>query len=139
MFKSKPESAEIHMSTTNTTSDTKTELLDALLHTNLKRIAVAKLCAFAASLIMLMVTSFIQIGTAGKLWWLQLMASMVYGGKAFLVDASSTVYIVGFVIHIFFAGMCGFMVGKRTRLAIFMSFTLSLGFLMSVVGKVLKV
>lgn len=170
------------MSQSHVESDTKTELLDALLHTNIKRIAVAKVCAFVAALVMLLVSSFFQVETSGKLWWLQLMASMFYGGKAFVYDAPTSIYVVGFVIHIFFAGLCGFVVGKMTkrnelvpllfytfvlgfltwlasnmfgpdffdyqflgsvgqwvRLVIFMSFTLTLGLLMSVVGKALKV
>ncbi len=164
------------------TSDTRTEVLDSLLHSNIKRMAVGVFCGIVASTIMLLVSSFFQVETAGRLWWLQLTGSLIFNGKAFSYSAPPAVYITGLIIHVFLGALCGFIVGKMTRhnelgrmlfytfvlgflcwlasnmfgpdfldfqflqsigqwvrLTIFMSFTLSLGFLMSTLGKILKV
>jgi hypothetical protein len=131
---------------------------------------------------MLIVTSFFQIETAGKLWWLQLTGSLFFGGAALTAAAPIKVYVAGLFVHFAVAILCGLLVGKMTRrnnlgsmmfytfvlgflcwlssnmfapdfldyqflqsvgqwlrLLIFESFTLSLGLLMSVVGKILKV
>ena len=163
-------------------TESRTQLIDSLMHLNIKRIAVGIVCGLIAGVVMIFVTSLFQIETTGKLWWLQLTASMIYGGRAFLAETPQSVFIAGAMVHFSVAALCGFIVGKMTsrndlgrllfytfvlgflcwlssnmfgpdfldyqfllsvgqfvRLVIFMSFTLSLGVLMSLLGKTLKV
>ncbi len=159
-----------------------TVLLDSFLHPSLKRVGVGIFSGLLAGVVMIFVSSLFQVETAGKLWWLQLTASAVFGGKAFLLSAPTSVFLVGAIVHFACASLCGFMVGKMTkanafgrmlfytfvlgflcwlgsnmfgpdfldyqflqsvgqwmRLAIFMSFTLSLGVIMCTLGRILKV
>lgn len=160
----------------------RTELMDALMHSNTKRIGVGIVSGLLASVVMLVVTSFFHIETTGRLWWLQLMGSTVFQGKAFLAETPTSVFVIGLVVHLALAALAGFAVGKMTtrndlkrllfytfvlgflcwlasnmfgpdildyqfllsvgqwvRVVIFMSFTLSLGVLMSFLGKALNV
>ena len=158
------------------------ELLDSLMHTNVKRMIVGIIAGCVAGVVMLIVTMAFNVEGAGTLWWLKFLGSAFFGHKAFLIETSPAVITTGLFVHFFLSALCGFIVGKMTvrndiptrlfytfvlgflcwlasnmfgpdffdyqfltsigqwlRLLIFMSFTLSLGLIFSVMGKALKV
>lgn len=95
-------------------SDTRTELTDSLLHTDIKRIFLGVICGFAAGLFMFGVTTLVTPTGMGKLWWFQLTATSLYGGQAMAYEVSRSVIIGGVVIHFALACFCGLIVGKLT-------------------------
>lgn len=93
----------------------RTELLDSLLHTNVKRVFVGIFCGFAAGVLLLLATTFLKNDPqAPALWWLHLMGSAFFGGPALAYDAPDSFVISGALFHFFLSGLCGFAVGKMT-------------------------
>lgn len=97
------------------TSASRTELTDSLLHTNWKRVMVGLVCGLAAGMFMLILTTFFGLPDDGKLWWIQLLGSVCYGGQAMAYAAPGNVFMTGFIVHFAIAGLCGLIMGKATR------------------------
>jgi Na+/proline symporter len=108
-----------------TTKAQPTEILDSLLHPDLKRVIVGGICGLAAGCVMLLLSSFFTTDGASKLWWLQMAASICFGGQASSFDASKSVFIDGALWHFGISLFLGLLFGKMTtsksftRLAIY--------------------
>ncbi|MDZ4678696.1 MAG: hypothetical protein SGI74_14455 [Oligoflexia bacterium] len=177
-------------------AESRTELLDSLLHSNKKRVLVGALCGVAAGFVLLLISMLFTPPGSGKLWWIQILATpffdgtfMVwlkadsfFGGSALAYDAGPSVFIAGFAFFLFLSLLCGAIVGKMTtnsevprmafygfvfgflcwlasnmfgpnflnyaalqnvgqvtRLAMFMSFGVSLGVFLALASRILKV
>ena len=111
------------MDTLEQSTPSRTELTDSLLHTNVKRMLLGIVCGILSGFVMLAITTLFTPEGSSKLWWLQLAASMFHGGEAFSYEAGQSVFITGFLIHLFFSGFCGFLLGKMTTTHSFQKLT----------------
>jgi hypothetical protein len=91
-----------------------TEILDSLLHPNLKRVILGGICGVAAGLVMLLLSTLFTPDGASKLWWLQMAASICFGGQAASFDAPTSVFIDGALWHFGISFFLGALVGKMT-------------------------
>ena len=102
------------MKTTASTTTSRTELLDSLLHSNVKRMILGALSGVLAGCVMLLVTSIVTPEGHGKLWWLQVVASVCFGGQSSAYDAPNSILIVGAIYHFAICAFLGFIFGKIT-------------------------
>jgi hypothetical protein len=58
-----------------------TEILDSLLHPNLKRVILGGVCGVAAGCVLLLLSTFFTAEGASKLWWLQLLRLFALADK----------------------------------------------------------
>jgi len=93
----------------------KHELTDSLLHNNVKRVLVGVFCGLISGAFMLGLTFLLAKPGTTKLWWIQLVASVFYGGEAFAIDASSSILMSGIALHFGVSAFCGLLMGKMTR------------------------
>lgn len=110
----------------------KMELLDSLMHTNVKRMIVGVVAGLIAGVVMLVVTMAFSVEGAGSLWWIKFLASACFGHKAFLIEGSAAVIPAGLFLHFLLSAICGFVVGKmtvRNDLGTRLFYTFVLGFL----------
>ena len=96
-------------------NDTRTDLTDSLLHTDPKRVFLGLLCGVAAGLLMLVVTFVMPPAGQPKLWWIQLLATICYGGSATDFVITTPVLVSGLAWHFGLAALCGLIVGKFTQ------------------------
>jgi hypothetical protein len=91
-----------------------TEILDSLLHSNMKRVIVGALCGLAAGVVMLLLSTLFTPEGASRMWWLQLAASFCFGNQASAFDASKSVFIDGAAVHFGISLFLGLLFGKMT-------------------------
>jgi len=91
-----------------------TEILDSLLHPNLKRVILGGICGVAAGCVMLPLSTLFTPAGASKLWWLQLAASVCFGGQASAFDVGANVLLDGALWHFGISLFLGLLFGKIT-------------------------
>jgi len=101
----------------NSTAPTahKNELLDSLLHNDKKRVAIGVFCGLVAGCVMLFITTFFTPVGAGSLWWLQLTASICFGGEASVFNPPSSIIVDGALWHFGVSAFLGLLFGKMTQ------------------------
>jgi hypothetical protein len=99
----------------NAAAPSHTELIDSILHSDKKRMAKGLIAGLAAGFLMVVLSTFFAPAGTGKLWWLQLAASLIYGGEATRYDSMGPVLATGAVIHFTMSAFLGFVYGKITQ------------------------
>jgi hypothetical protein len=102
------------MANTSTPTVHKNELLDSLLHNDKKRMVFGVVCGLISGCIMLFITTFFAPEGAGPLWWLQLTASICYGGEASILNPPSSIIMSGALWHFGVSAFLGLLFGKMT-------------------------
>lgn len=91
-----------------------TEILDSLLHPSLKRVILSGICGLAAGCVMLFLSTLFTPAGAGKLWWLQLTASICFGGQASSFEVSNGILFDGALWYFGISLLLGVIFGKMT-------------------------
>ncbi len=122
----------------STSTTSRTELTDSILHTNIKRVILGGICGGLSGVLLLILTSFFTPAGAGKMWWPQLLSTIggdgnnprLIGGENLVFDASASVINFGLGVHFAIAVFLGIIFGKLTtssELKRLMSYGLVLG------------
>jgi hypothetical protein len=102
------------MATNTSSAKLPMELLDSLLHSNIKRVILGALCGLASGCVMILVSTLFTPAGAGHYWWLQLAASFCYGGQASAYEVPSQVMTAGFLWHFGISAFLGLLFAKMT-------------------------